>query len=169
MKKKQSRNSTDPIKDNKSIESKWRDSYEETFSFVQKPVNLEWLRNLIIDLIKWAKTCPEALRIDMFFADRGIPMSTYYKWRKTHEFVERSHTLALRLIGMRRERGAIYKEFDSGMIRTTMHHFMEEFKHDEEWRAKLKTSVLEEENGTKYVVVPVMPATDIVKEKKNDK
>jgi hypothetical protein len=159
-----------PQKDKKPFKSTWRDEYEETWSLTRKPVNINFLKKLACDWVLWAKDDPEALKTMMFFYNKGIAESTAYQWMKEHDFLEQSHKVVKKFIGARREIGAIKRIYDSPMIRTTMHHYDDIFKEDEEWRSKLRSALENETNGTKFIIMKDMPETDKVppKKEKND-
>lgn len=161
-------NNIDISKKEKASKSKWYDQYEDMFTLQMKPINPAFIERLAVEMLEWARTNPNALKIVTFFADKGISAQCYQNWLKKYDFFERAYRQALQLIGARREIGGLKKEYDSGIVRNTMHHFDDQYIKDEEWRAKLRTQASEQDNGTKIVVIERMPETDIVKRKKNE-
>lgn len=136
--------------------------------------NMKLASNLMVEklgkeLKEWARTNEDAIRICEFFAEKGINLFTYQNWVKKDEEFRDNYYHAMRYIGRRREKLGIYRKYNcnEGMIRTTMHHFMDEFKNDIEWHASLRNKE-DDKGGTKYIVIESVPATNVVKEKTND-
>jgi hypothetical protein len=118
------------------------------------------------DLLKWAKENDDALRICEFFADKGINQATYQNWLKKDEGFRQDYYHAMRYIGRRREKYGMQKKhnYDARFMQMTMHHFMDEFKHDIEWQASLRNKE-DDKGGTKYIVIESVSPP---KEKTND-
>ena len=67
---------------------------------------------------------------------RGVVYGPFRKYTAWLEFMD----YAKMVVGARRERGAILKEYDSGMIKATMPNYDPEYRKLEEWRAQIKST-----------------------------
>ena len=124
-----------------------------------------YLQNLAADMVKWVDESPDNLCLGDFFHSRGIAIKNLYSWLPKSEELRDAHEFVMTRLGSKRERGAIKKEYDSAMIRTTMPHYDKIWKEMEEWRSKLKEAG---ESGDKVVVIERFPDVPSVPERKKD-
>jgi len=153
------------------------DEYCDIKTFNKVLITENALRNIAKDFMNWACTVTKNYKetpvlISDFFHDRGIPFRLYHRWLERSEFLRNIHAEVLYKIGSHREKGAIFKEYDSGMIRSRQQAYDPSWKKDEEWRAKLKNDNAQQAVNTAFSIlqvansdkVPELPA----KESKNE-
>lgn len=140
------------------------EDYRDMQTMEMKPCSSLFLERLAEDMIKWVDESEDNLLISEFFHSRKINMQNLYRWLPKSEVLQEAHAHVMTRLGIRREKGAIKKEYDSAMIRTTMPHYDKVWKDMEEWRSKLKED--KEEGGTKIVVIEKFPDTKEVPERK---
>jgi len=135
-----------------------------------KPVPESFIDKISQELIEWAKNDPSALILRDFFYDKGIRISTAQKWAKKHTILKESVEDAKFLIGSRREKGAIKREYDPAMIKPVMINYDPEWKKSEEWRSKLKQEADQKtQQANIQWILPKFPDSKLVPEKPKDK
>lgn len=118
-------------------------------------------------LVKWALNDPEALKITLFFNDRGITWQVCRDWRDRFQVFAAAWDLAMQAIGDRRELGAIKRELSEGLVKYTLPIYDKAIRDMEFEKAVLRLKAEEEQdrdNRTKYIFMPVIPETALVKE-----
>jgi len=127
------------------------DEYYDWKIMAKTPITEKRMNAIAHELYEWARDCATAYKISQFFSMKGIGANTWEGWLDKFEIIREAHSEALRMIGDRREIGAIEKKFEPGMIASSMAHYDKTWKRLAEWRAKLRTE--NEENKTKVVVI----------------
>ena len=146
----------------------WKGQYKDFLSGELRPLTDSFLKRIGSELIEWAKNNSDALRICAFFDDRGIAQSTCHVWIDTYPDFKECFLVAKRYIGRRRDTGGLTRKYDSGMVRSSLHLFLEEEKQNIIWQSKLKNEEQKENEGTKYIVLEKVPETTIVKARKDN-
>lgn len=122
-------------------------------------------------LVSWALNDPEALKITLFFNDRGMTWDVVSDIRKRHPGFDAAYKIALQAIGDRREIGAVKRELSEGMVKYTLPLYDQSIREMELEKALLRIRA-EEEAGkdarTKYIVLPPIESCPIVKELPKD-
>lgn len=162
-KSKTPQNSTHQPKLSKTI---WEDYFNMT-TFKMSPVSDVFLEKLAADLCQWALHDEEALKLNTFFAERGIHQHTAEVWRKRNKKLDSAYSFAKQCIGDRREMGGLKRKLDSGMVSTTMAHYDSDWKALAEWRAKLKAETEGAAIEAKVVVLERFPEVATVLPKKD--
>jgi len=140
------------------------DDYTDLFTFKKVPISEAYIDRLATELLDWALNNDDALKMSQFYLGKGISYHSFSRWLKRSKNLEEAHNSALKLLGNRREIGAIKKKYDTSMIATMMPKYDEDWKEVIEWRSKLKEQ--EASNETKIVVIEKAPNSNIVPEKK---
>jgi hypothetical protein len=120
----------------KKRQYRYLDTYKDLLTMQDIPVSELFLDRLGEDLLLWAKQ-ETSLNLGDFFNAKHIYPTTYARWRKVHPFFDERVHLAKFMLGVRRERGAILKKYDSGIIRESMPMYDPEWKELKEWATKL--------------------------------
>lgn len=142
------------------------DTYQELVSWRTIPVHEAAVERIASEMVEWAFNDPDALRLSAFFQMKKIPREYLYRWRDRFPIMKSAVEEAMLAIGMRREKGAIKKEYDAGTIKFMQPLYDEDWKKTEEWRASLGRD--EERVGNIKVVIEQFPSSDLVPEKKNE-
>lgn len=158
--KKNTKKSTNPIAKEEKYKKVVFDEYRNMNTFRIYPVTVEYIEQVALELIEWAKDDCRALKISQFFTRQGISTTTVKKWRDKSPVFDEAYVYAKQIIGDRRETGAIENEYDSGMIRSSMPIYDDEWKMNEEWRSKLKDQ--SGQMGNVKVVIEQCPSSDKV-------
>jgi len=128
----------------KAKPSRWSEPYNDLFSFKTIYVREEFISQLAADLIQWALNEPRVATLNKFFWKKGIPGSTFYKWRAKYPALKLAVAEALRIIGDRREEAAIFKEWDFKSMQHEQWRYNSNWLETEEKRAKLKAEATAE-------------------------
>lgn len=107
----------------------------------ERVVSDDWKNKLATELAEWCLQ-DEALKITQFLSFKKVPVDCFYRWIKTNEQLKQAHEFAMRVIGDRREIGALKKKLDGTIVSYTMPHYDKDWKDLVEWRAKLKNEAL---------------------------
>jgi hypothetical protein len=120
-----------------------------------RPVTLPFLKLLATKLVEWVEKDETAIHLRQFFQVMGLRPKDYYVWKERCEELQYAHDWAMSLMGMRRELGAIKKQFDSYMISRTLYQYSPEYKEAVEYHSKLAKKESEAANGgVQFVVIP---------------
>lgn len=157
---------TKKIKSNRKVERLCPlvfEDYRDMLSMEMRPCPELFLDHLAADMVKWVDASPDNLTIEQFFHEKHLGMRNLYRWLPRSEVLQEAHEYVLHRLGTKREIGAIKREYDSAMIRSTMPHYSKTWKDLEEWRSKLKEPT---ESGDKVVVIERFPDVPSVPERK---
>ena len=151
-------NSTPADKLSKTI---WQDYFNMT-TFKMSPVSDVFIDRLAADLVQWALHDENALKLNTFFAERGIHQNTAQTWRERNKKLDDAYSFAKQCIGDRREMGGLKRKYDSGIVSSTMAHYDQDWKALAEWRAKMKAENETPSVEAKIVVLEKFPESDKV-------
>lgn len=162
---------TNSLTHNKKICKESRDfskllaEYENFQSNQRSPVTEHMLDRLSKELIIFAHES-DILRVEWFFALRGISPATARDWTYKFPSFKESYKAARSIIGMRREDGALKKKLDSSTVHFTLPLYDDEWREALEYRHKLKE---EEQSKTQpiTVVLEAFPSSPIVPPKES--
>lgn len=132
---------------------------------VPKPVSD--IKKIAKDLIHWADTEPKTYKITQFLKKYRLHTEAFYRWCKRVPELDDARKYALGRIGERREIGALEKELDSAMVRSTMAHYDTDHRKLMEWEASLKAKEEEKKNNV-TVILEKYPESNMVPEKKDE-
>jgi hypothetical protein len=124
----------------KTLRGKYRilDEYK-SFMF-QKDVKVpdKFLDQLAEDLIDWARK-DDSLKFFQFLDDIGVNDTLFRSWMARNDNLKEAHAWTIRLLGNRRELGAMTGKYREKMVMHTMHQYDPEWKQADEWHfSKLK-------------------------------
>ncbi len=139
------------------------DQYSHFFFIQDKPVPDAFLEQLADDLVQWARK-DDSLKMIHFFDLVGVPDNYYCGWRKRSPKLQAAHEWALRLIGARREIGAMVGKFKEKTVLHSLHQYDPEAKLADEWHF----SKLKESQTPEYVKVLYNPITVIEEKNESD-
>jgi len=146
------------------------DQYRDLFTMKMKPVPESFIHRLAKDLIDWAMNNEDALVLRDFFFSKGIGDGVANAWARRHPVLKDAFTQAKFMIGSRREKGAIKKQYDVSMVKASMPRYDPDWKEDEIWRAELKQKQEEKTQQSNIQwVLEKFPNSPVVPEKKEDK
>jgi hypothetical protein len=139
------------------------EDYRDMQTFEMKPCTDTFLGLLAEDMVKWVDESQDNLKLEQFFHSRHINYRNLHRWLPRSEALQEAHEYVLHRLGTKREIGALKREYDSAIVRTTMPHYDKTWKELEEWRSKLKEPT---ESGDKVVVIERFPDVPSVPERK---
>ena len=108
------------------------DEYLSTKSFQMQPATGAFKERLAIELVTWAEENTRAYKMSEFYHMKGILRNTFERWCRTHENLGHAYKLAMEILGNRREKGALEKKLEPGMVK----HMMPLY--DEDWAKREK-------------------------------
>jgi hypothetical protein len=128
----------EPERDKDYPNSPWIDEYRDFFTHRMHPVSDAFIRKLSADLIEYAETTEDLLRIEAFFTKKRIPATTCVRWREKFPEFKAAYEAAKSVLGMRREDGALRKGWSTGVVMNTMALYDDEYRKLREWEARLR-------------------------------
>ena len=132
----------------------------------------------IVEWAKWVKKYPNPLcayTLGDFYDELDVADSTWEQWEKTRPELKQAHQEVIRILGRAREAGAISRRFEAGTIEKVQWHYSKLWKSRREHEEAVEIKKIEArakaikdsgENKQTIVILPEMPRTDIVPEKK---
>jgi len=147
-------NPTNLVRGSISNKSPWMDDYQDFFTHKQQPVSEAFLKQLGQELVLFAETTTGPLRVEWFFTSKRIPPQTALRWAKKHHDFGQTYEISKYIIGMRRENGAIRKEFDVKMVLQSLHLYDPEFKEIALFHAKIKIEAMTDLEGRQVIILP---------------
>jgi hypothetical protein len=159
------RHNNTPVK--KDIKTVHEEYYLDMFTLKQTPISKDYLLHYALQWVNWAISDDDALTMEGFHILKGVQSFTVSRWCQRCPELQQAHDHVMSIIGDRREKGAITRKYDSGMIRTTMPMYKAKWKELEEWRAHLSEKIASA-GGLKVVEMEKFADSDLVptKEKK---
>ena len=140
--------------------------YLDMFTLKQTPVSKDYLLHYALEWVNWAITNDDALTMEGFYIIKGTQSKTVWNWMQRCSELQEAHDHVMHIIGDRREKGAITRKYDSGMIRTTMPMYKAKWKELEEWRASLSEKIAGAGGGFKLIEVERFADSDLVPTRK---
>lgn len=140
--------------------------YLDAISFKQKPMSIEAIERLAVELCDWAMNNENALKISQFYVKHGIQRSDYLRWMERCPALKIAHEMGKEAIGNRREIAGLTKKFDAGLVAFSMPHYDPEWRENIEWRSSMKAKeAAEQNNETKIVIMERIPDSPLVPQK----
>ena len=103
------------------------DMYKDLFILRERPVSEVFIERFCADMLDWATTNKDALVLLDFFTARKVNPKTVWRWEQKHPMIREAKTMALKIIGSRREKGAIKNKYNTAMIMS------QQAKYDSSW------------------------------------
>lgn len=108
------------------------DQYLSTISWQMCPANDAFYDRLAIELVTWAREKDDAIFVEDFFDIKGIYDKDLIRFMEKNENLRKAYEMALSVIGRRRERRGLTREFAEGLVKFTMPLY------DKKWAAREK-------------------------------
>lgn len=141
------------------------EEYQDFFTKRMQPVTESFLERIGCELIAYCEDPEiEYLRLDAFFIKKRICPETGKEWAKKYESFGRVYNACKKILGIRREDGAMRRGWNATVVMGTMGMFDDEYRSLKEWENKVKNDMLN--SGTKMVLVESYFKPE---EKKNEK
>lgn len=144
------------------------DNDDWVYSFTEHrpiPITYPTIVKLIAKFKEFVKK-DSVLRISQFLNQEDITDHDWYRWISKYPELKEAQDYALRIIGERREMGAITGKYRESAIMPYMSMWDKKFKEHAEWKASLTNKKDDETTAIKFVLMKDMPETDIVPKKK---
>ncbi len=138
------------------------DQYSHYFFIQDTPVPIAFMEQLADDLVEWARK-DDSLKMIHFFDEVGVPDSSYAIWRGKCPKLQAAHDWALRLLGARREIGAMKGAFKEKIVLHSLHLYDPDAKAADQWHY----SGMKEGQAPAYYDVFVNPIRVEEKEKED--
>lgn len=103
------------------------DEYEDLNLFEKTFITNKRLEELGRELVTWARTNPDALKLKQFYDLCGVGEKKFNEWCTKYPFLAEKRDHARMILGNRREIGALHRELDVGMVVRMMP------KYDQDW------------------------------------
>lgn len=137
----------------------------------ERPYSENWIKQLAYDLLQWAENDEDALVLDEFYTRKHIRATDINRLNERWPYLLEAKELAKRFIGIRREKGALKRKLDAGMVMQSMPLYSVDWdelqKRKYELMAKAK-DLANMSNGPAIVVIEKFPSSDIVPERKKE-
>lgn len=128
--------------------SPWLEDYLDCFSLKMKPVTKKFIERLSLEINEWSKK-DDALVLRDFWDAKDIPEDAFYRWARTHPEFRAAIDIAKGRIGSRREKSALTRKFDPGIVLNSMPMYDPAWREFVQWKASLKQ---QEESNQKIVI-----------------
>lgn len=129
------------------------EEYLDTISWQMAPASNQTIDRLIVKLMTWVTENERAYTLEEFFDLVGVEPRTAERWAHKDEKLKSAMDKAKRIIGRRREYGALEKKLNPETVHFVMPHYSPIWKDVTEWRNKIK----EGEDGSKQIIVQLSP------------
>lgn len=148
--------------------SKWMEDYLDCFTFKMQPVTEAFIERIAADLVHWAKTNPEAIKLSQFYAEKYILDETFRSWCNKYPTLKAARSIAKTFLGNRRESGGLTRKYDPGMVTLSMPNYDTEWKDLAEWKADIASKTHEGASGNAVynITIPSFGSSGIVPDKK---
>lgn len=150
-------------RDKDSPKSPYLEEYQDFSCGRMKPVTDAFLDRMAIDLMDYAKSTNDVMRIEWFFVSRNIYPSTGRRWAERYDNFGKAYEMAKYIIGMRREQKGLERKYDSNLVAKSMAMYDPEWKKMMEWQAKLSGD--NESGGTKIVIMEKFSDLDLLEKR----
>lgn len=153
-KKKEKNETTNDIKRDPYGKGRVLEFYSNFYTQKELPISELVIEAFAKDLVKWASEDDEALKVSQFYLSKGVAYSTYVGWVAKYPCLKVAHDAALRIIGNRREVGAIKNKYNQIMITKVQYLYDDEWWTAEVARENLRAeSRKKAEGGDKNITV----------------
>ena len=115
----------------------WMEQYHYFKFMNEAPIPQAYIEALATELIEWARTDPEAIKMDQFHINKNIMRRTFDRWCNDHPTLDDARTTAKMIFGARRELNGLKGIWNVHMVTKMMHHYDPDWQASEEWRAAI--------------------------------
>ena len=152
---------TNTVVKESSQKLRWLD-YQCILTGDMRPMNENGFERLAIEIVQWASNDDEALKITQFMFVRGINDRVWRQWCEKSPRLKEATELAKRIIGNRREVGALKNKLNTSVVAFTMPFYDDEWKDETIRRAALKEGSSGDGKDSITVVLNPIPNSEIV-------
>lgn len=131
--------------------STWRPNYA--------PTHEEFAR-LAQELIDWARN-GNGIKVEEFKNHKGVSGKVFQQWCEKSPELDEANTLALSIIGTRRERKALEGEWNPYIVMNTMPLYDKKFRSFYKWKQQLTAKEQHKQQDIK-VIIEAAPSSDLV-------
>ena len=110
------------------------------FTYRKTPISNAALERLAELMIEWALSSPDNVVFKEFLVLQRIQYKQLSDWMKRCEKLRNAKDFTLMVLGVNREKGAIFKKMDGGVVRQLQHRYDPEWGISEEREHRLKTA-----------------------------
>lgn len=133
----------------------WHDAMTNE-SFLFFPEKASWRERFIATIYEWAEK-PDSLELMDFCMEYRIPRETIYEWLSKHEDIKAAYTNAKLILGSRRRKGALKREYDKDIAMRDMHVYDSEWLAVNKYHAQLKNQE-NDQGGMRLVMMEKFPS-----------
>ena len=144
------------------------EEYRSLLDWRMHPLTERFLEKLSSDIVQWAHTNKDAIRIEDFLSLKGIPVMTYYRWVKKYPILAEAHEEASQRIACNRERLGLEGKLNPGFIERTMPIYCQQYREFLQW--KIKQTADHSNDTTRPITIimePLVPEKKIIHEASN--
>lgn len=116
------------------------------FTIRKVPISDAALDRLAELMIEWATSSITNVVFQEFLVLQRVPYEQLSTWMKRSEKLRKAKDFTLMVLGVNREKGAIFKQLDGNVVKQMQHRYDPEWKESEKHHARLKRE--ESENTT---------------------
>lgn len=143
------------------------DEYFNFMTFKKDFITNTMMERLAQELVEWASTNDDAIKIKQFCALKGISEKKWHDWYTRYDVLREAHDHAKTIIGNRREAGAMTRKYADGPTTFMLPMYDSDWGEMMERRAKL-ASKDDDSGGTKVVVMEKYAEVAEVPRRKGD-
>ncbi len=165
---KTSTNKRKPPKEQAPIKTYRQEMYTDMFTLRQTPISDDYLEKFALEWITVTLNDDDMLTLNDFYFKKGVNKGTVEGWIQRSPIVREAHDYVVNILGNRRERGSIKKQYDSTTILRSQHMYDKAWQASEEWRANLQAKI-SGAGGNILVEMQAFPSSDLVPKKRSEK
>lgn len=118
----------------------------------RRPITNTYIPRLAQQYIQWAGQ-DDALILRDFISLHKLNKDRFYAWMEEFPELKEAHDYAKRMVGSRRERGALTKLLEKDTVLKSMAHYAQEWKDLEQWRAGLRVAIEDAKRSAEINVI----------------
>lgn len=143
------------------------EEYRSCFDWKLYPLTERFLEQLSSDLVCWAHTNKDAIRIEDFLSLKGIPTMTFYRWVEKYPKIAEANEEAVMRVTINREQAGLEEKLNPGFVERTMPIYSKKYRDFLEWKMSKQQSAQGQATGTIQVVMQPIDNSNLVPTKKD--
>jgi len=152
----------------KKTRSRVAEIYKDLYTGEEHPIPDTFFERLALDFTKWARDNENAVVINQFAVDKGIPWKTFCRWCKNRKEIKEVYEDVKNIIAIRRETKMLFGAIKEKSNMYMMHRYHQDWNEaDHRWseiNAKAQEKAL---GGNINVVIQAAENTDVKPMRKN--
>ncbi len=149
-----------------TIKTFQQEYYTDMYTFQMKPIPEGYFVRIAEEWIDYVKNTPDVLLMSEYRIEKGISQDTFEDWVRKSPTLKEARDFVRGILALRREKGAIARKYDAGMICKVQHLYDIDWKQSEEWRASMKEKIEGPSGSNITVVMERFPNSPLVPEKR---